>query len=586
MGVDRRATHRRIIAVPIVADVTDGSLRTVMEPNKVASLALIALALATATSASTGDPHTQALDGLSLSSWSEEDGLPSSQIWSIAQDAAGYLWLGTDAGLVRFDGVRFVHASSLTNSALPDGVVSSVYSARDGSLWVGFGDGGGIARIRDRRVDRYDDQSREIDAAITFFFEDGSGATWAGSLDGLHRFRGDRWERVTPPPGPPNGSVYSAYEDRAGNLWIGTITGAYRRRAGDASFDHVEIDSTFVRTISQDAGGTLWITDRSHGFAFLDDSGVPHRSSRAGNGVRLLPDRHGCMWVATSGQGLWRVCRDAETGELTTEAITVDGGLSSDTVRSLLEDRQGNIWVGTVTGLHRFTPHAVTPISDLGFSRAVAVTGDGNVWVGTGDGLAKFSGGRLRRRYRLEDGLPSPRVTAMHADGSSALWVATNGGLVRISDGRILPEPLPAEVKRPYRINSFGVDSRGTLWLCDTDQGVFSIAGGRATPLGNPERVRQRKATFVHVDSRDRVWIGFTGGHLVVREPDRPLRFYGPSDGLAGIPMSVHETGDGAIWLGGTHGLARLEEGRSRAHHFPHGPSGVRRLCHGDRRLR
>ena len=127
-----------------------------------------------------------------VTSWTIKDGLSSSIIWALAQDADGYLWLGTNGGLIRFDGVQFSTLSSLGGAPLPKATVRSLFRAHDGSLWIGFSNGE-ICHFQNGQLRSFsaNDNGRGV---IVSFAEDRSGAMWAGTATGLLVFDGDRWQ--------------------------------------------------------------------------------------------------------------------------------------------------------------------------------------------------------------------------------------------------------------------------------------------------------------------------------------------------------------------------------------------------------
>src|SRR5688572_14134704 len=127
-----------------------------------------------------------------VTAWTEQDGLPPGAIWSLAQDASGFLWIGADAGLLRFDGARFVTWDSLGGPALQPGPVQVLCVASDGSLWLAHGEGG-VSRIQRDKVTFFDTDEGLSDATVTSLLQDTDGVMWASGSGGVHRFDGARW---------------------------------------------------------------------------------------------------------------------------------------------------------------------------------------------------------------------------------------------------------------------------------------------------------------------------------------------------------------------------------------------------------
>ena len=132
--------------------------------------------------------------------------------------------------------------------------------------------------------------------------------------------------------------------------------------------------------LTEDATGRIWTTDIAHGYRRIDE---PASAQHSGAGYRVMFDREGYLWVATYGTGLWRVSVDEPADRRLVYRAGLKTGLSSDAIQVLLEDRDGNIWVGTSGGLHRLTRRRLTPLEDVGYTLAVAPDSQGGMWVGT-----------------------------------------------------------------------------------------------------------------------------------------------------------------------------------------------------------
>ena len=167
-------------------------------------------------------------------SWTRLDGLPGSQVWTITQDQSGYIWIGTNEGLVRFDGVRFVSGRQLGLERLPNASVRALSVARDGSVWIGFGTGS-IGRLQNSRLQTFTTDDGLPPGVVAGIAEDARGTIWSATANGLYRFQGPRWERVSLQSGVPAGAAYAVYADRGGRLWVGTRAGVYPKRERGAA---------------------------------------------------------------------------------------------------------------------------------------------------------------------------------------------------------------------------------------------------------------------------------------------------------------------------------------------------------------
>jgi signal transduction histidine kinase/ligand-binding sensor domain-containing protein len=553
--------------MPTTVDLSDGRICPVR--RRASALLLAAAMLCAGVTVQAADLRN-VLAGYNLTSWSKKDGLPSNAVYAVVQDAEGYLWLATDQGVVRFDGVRFTLWEPLGPTLLPDAPVRALLVARDGSLWVGFGDPGGVSHIQNGHVRNYGEKEGIGRGATNMLAEDARGIIWTGNRNGLFSFSGDRWDHWTSSRGVHEGQVYSAYVDKSGTFFVGTATSLLRRREGSERFDVAEIVGDLVRGITEDPAGAIWVTDPRVGFKRLRDPKVPSDSREIGRGNRFLYDRNGRLWVGTLGQGLWRLPSDVASTRSPIEKTTALTGLSDDGVTSLLEDRDGNIWAGTLDGLDRLTPHKLTPIMGLGLVNGLEWTPAGTVWVGATNQLIRFAGGD-ERELGAPERLPDSPLSAMHVDERGTLWIATNRHLYRLVNGGLSAVAFRGG-NPPRQITLITSDAHGGLWLYDLDQGLLRMTGDRLQAFALPAAVRSTHAVSNYTDRRGRLWLAFESGRVAVVDGDGRVQLYGVSEGLdAGVYHPIYEDQTGAVWLGGSEGLSRFADGRFTTVHRTRG---------------
>lgn len=494
-------------------------------------------------------------DEYTLTSWTDEDGLFGGWIVGIAQDERGYLWVGTVSGLLRFDGLRFERFQPREGDQLPQRSVSSVLASRDGSVWVGFSGSGGVCQIRDGRVVDYGVEDGLGHGRVTALVEDADGVMLAATADGLFRFLEGRWQQITDAQGLPAGPVHSLFLDSAGAVWAATTSAVYLRGRLDDRFRSVTDTPYRSLSLSEAPAGTIWTTDPAVGFGVLEGPQPPGawRSRPGGRGYRLLHDRRGNLWVATLGQGLWFVSNGAQTPQV----VGIHNGLSNDTVRTLFEDRNGDLWVGTTVGLHRFARRRVTPVTDLGVVSSVEADPEGGVWVGTSSGLVRISGAG-RQRYGVIDGLPDPQVRALHVDRSGTLWVATEGGLATVSNGLLSAQPLQ-DGNWPTGVMAIAMATTGELWICTQDHGLFRWIDGRLTPVELSADARPTDSVFT--DRQGQLWLVLQGGGIALTDRAGTLRILRQGDRFHRSELAVYEDNAGAVWFGAGGRLTRFKNG-------------------------
>jgi diguanylate cyclase (GGDEF)-like protein len=456
--------------------------------NRLAALAVLT-ALYLAHSAFALDPH-RALTQSRLSVWTSESGLPQNTVDAIVQTRDGYLWIGTEEGLVRFDGVRFVVSDRQSAPALRSSFVSSLFEGPDGTLWIGTY-GGGLARLRNGRIEAFhpellgSDRIREMHAAS-------DGALFAATAGGgLLRIEGEKVTRFTTGNGLPSDRIWALEDDGQGGMWVATHGGGVVRwrnsRVEERLSTREGLPSDLARTLLRDADGTLWIGTDGEGLVAWRGGAIA-RILTTGDGLpsnhvrSLQRDRDGSLWIGTDG-GLarWRGGR--------ADVLGVAEGLPSPTVRSLAEDREGSLWVGTTGGLVRmsdtrflsFTRKEGLPVDGI---RAILEDRGGRIWLGTeGGGLCRILPAPVQC-LTTTDGLPHDTVYALAESSDGSLWVGTDGGgVVRFRNGKFV-ETIDAQgAGLPNnRVRAMVETADGGLWV-STTAGLALVRNGRASPV-------------------------------------------------------------------------------------------------------
>jgi ligand-binding sensor domain-containing protein len=538
-----------------------GSLRTT------ARLVAFVLVVVTGVVPTSARGSYEPLTGYSWVSLTTSVGLFPGPFRAITQDKDGYLWLGVSGDLIRFDGVRFVDAETLYHGTLLNkGVVTALCAARDGSLWVGRNIGG-VSRIQGSHVTNFGLEDGLPDEDITALIEDRHGTLWVGGRQGLARFSNDRWERLGERQGLSGEGVDAIFEDHVGSLWVQNSLGTFVRSSEQKGFARAPIEAA-PQSFAEDRSGAIWISDRTAGLRRLssEESRQPRPTLVRANGTRLLYDRAGSLWMATSGQGLFRAAGLDGPGTFSIQHLGKEDGLTTDVVLSLFEDREGNVWAGTENSLVRLTRSDGISSGRNGSSSAnqVTATTDGSVWIGTNEGPHRFSA-KAERLYTKADGLPSNTMTALGNDPAGALWMATDRGLARFAHERFSPALLPGGFVQD-RIMSLTFDRDGVLWFCNRDRGLFRWnVGGALDSFNTIPNVGSKRCLSTSTDRDGRVWIGFADGTLGLHH-DSSFDVFSEHDGLTGGGVTtVYQDENGVMWVGTKRGLSRFENGKFRS---------------------
>ncbi len=484
--------------------------------------------------------------------WTHKDGIPSAFIYSIAQTQDGYLWLATTDGLVRFDGVRFVHWRPKTGHTALLGVVRSLCAARDGSLWIGTA----VGLVGHIRGD--DLTTSSIGAQIEAMLEDRDGRIWVTTETSLLRFHAATQEQIgtaVPLPGP---FLSGPLQDKSGSILFSTDSGVLRLdpRGPQVRFERI-VKGRFW--LSEDAGGTIWITN-AHRFSQPLSEGqaisVNGMASNPFNVRTVLRDSEGNTWIGTLGQGLVRLRADSK-GVQKAEKFTERDGLSTEFVWCLLEDREHNIWVGTQNGLNRFRDEKVVTLTRReGLASdnvdALAAGPNGTIWASTSIGVT-----RIDSEHR-DLHLSGAAVMGLYTDRENTLWAGTNRGVVRAANGKWRYLPMPTGIQL-QNVTVITEDHEKGVWLFDTHKGLYRWADGRITDFSNEPLLKGKSILAARADGIGRVWFGLNEGGVVVFDSNR-FHLYSESDGLAGGSVNtVHIDDNAIVWIGTERGLSRFD---------------------------
>jgi signal transduction histidine kinase/streptogramin lyase len=507
------------------------------------------------------DPR-KGLTQYSRSFWNQQDGLPQDTIRAIAQTKDGYLWLGTDEGLARFDGYEFT-VFTKANGDLPTNSVQTLATASDGSLWIGTS--AGLVHYNDHRFRTYGMPQGLPDSNVSMVYVDHSDTVWIVAGVSLCRLRNDRFQVYQPGADLPVTFMRTIREDPRHNLWVAGFTGIGTFRDGKYSpvLGAPELRGELVTSLLPDEQGNLWVSGNDGVLLRSPNGSLRHFGTSDG-----LPDpfvrsvwidRDGNVWAATNG-GLARL----EGSRF----VTLHGGGDSDAeqVRCLFEDREGDLWVGSNNGLSRFRDDLFTVYGKsegLPSDEPNTVFQDsrGRIWIGFHDaGLMLFQGDKSKF-YTTRDGLPNNEVYSIREMGNGDLLISARGGMVLMHDGRftryIPTDPLA-------RLNVFDAmeDWTGKVWLATTG-GLFQLQGRDFLKVVDGGAMLSSAVVTLCEGQDGALWAGTFGkGLWFVQGSQR--RLYTTADGLSNDQVrSLHQDNDGTLWIatfGG--GLNSLRNGK------------------------
>src|SRR5687767_520871 len=497
-------------------------------------------------------------------SWKIRDGFPKSEVSSIAQTPDGYLWLGTESGLFRFDGVKHAQWRPPANQELPSNWIFSLLVSRDGTLWIGTEKG--LASWKDGKFTQHAEFAGRY---IFSLLEDREGAVWvsaaavpSGKLcairNGSVQCFGD--------DGTFGRAVFNLYEDRNGNLWAGVKDGLWRWKPGPPKFYPLAGEPDGIQCFGEDNDGTLLVGWNGGIHRFVDGKteaySIPGRVGQT-RGRRMLRDRHGSLWIGTFNEGIVHV------HEGRTDVFGLSRGLSGEGTNALFEDREGNIWIATGSGLDRFRDFAVATFSvnqGLSSSRIHSVLADrnGGIWLATRNNVNRWHDGQVtvlntsfyQRNATTRGFLPN----SLFQDDNGRIWVSTPFGFGYLNDDRFVSI---SEVPGP--VGAIAQDTAGNLWIANENAGLFQVLRESVvqqipwSKLGHNDHVSVLSADPLRVG----LWLGFFLGGIAYYREGQIRASYTIADGVTGGRVNDFRLDqDGTLWIATEAGISRFKNGR------------------------
>ena len=540
------------------------------------------------------DPHT-ALAQCGYQSWQTDTGLPQNTVHAIVQGRDGYLWIATEGGLVRFDGVEFRAVTRANTPELPSDLIDDLMEDRDGTLWVSTS--GGLARMRGGLVEAFGAAHGIPATQVWRTFQDGRGVVWALTAAGLFRIEDERATRidlnagltensrmaagtdgslhpVAPTAGAPGapGSLHpiaptAGAPGAPGSLWLGTAEGLMRAGA-DGVFQRVGAGGE-VLALALDRGGTVWAGMRS-GLEACSATGC--RSVPVPGGVAvnaLAEDRVGRAWIGT------------EAGLLVADGDRVQAfGQKTGPVGFLYGDRAGMLWAGTAQGLMRIDPQKGTAELLRGGDVFLSAAEDreGDLWLGTESGGLAVLRDRKFSSLAAEDGLTDEYVLALAQAPNGHVAAGTKGGGLNVfRDGQFYPLTT-AQGLLSNVVLTMAAAANGDVWVGTPDGLNLLHNGDVVRAFTTADGLADDFVRSLYVGRGGELWIGTR--HGLSRYEDGKFTTWTALDGLgsdligamtqhpttpnAGVPGAPTQDRDGNLWIGTLGGLSRFRDGQFR----------------------
>jgi signal transduction histidine kinase/CheY-like chemotaxis protein/ligand-binding sensor domain-containing protein len=531
-----------------------------------------------------------------FSFYSIEAGLPNNVVSVVLQTHDGYLWVGTEGGLARFDGVRFTTFRVAVTPGLADNLIRCLYEDHDHTLWIGTQ--GGLSRYRDgkferqRRINRpvsaisaqadgriwfatcgqgfwdyadglftshSDDPVLPADKWVSDLKVDGENRIWLGfRTRGIAMGAGAGAFHVVSSPGHTLPEVEDIAEAPRGTLWFGTAQGLYRYR--DGKFDLYGREQGFspdpVTSCYVDQFGRLWVTNRS---VFLSPKPGVEPFGRvalppAGDYSRtVFQDREGTFWIGTSGDGLIRMRASAF------RMVTAQDGLPKGSVHSVSVDKAGNVWTAVAShGLVEIAPDGKMALTTVGAGReaenwSILAASNGDVWVGQRGPLVLLRAGAIQK-------FPEVRNTrALYEDRSGAIWLGPmGGGVLQYAHGAFID--MTARLGLPAGVaTAFAEGPDGSFYIGFQEDGIVRLRRGVKSAYTTANGLPEDQVRSLYADKEGDLWVGMKRRGLALLPGGAAGRqWFNPTDlvePFSDLITAIIEDDSGHLWLGAPKGV-------------------------------
>lgn len=498
-------------------------------------------------------------------SWTRREGHVSGSIYAITQTRDGYLWVGTDFGLLRYDGGTLPKpwqppAGQRTGSEY----VTALAGAPDGSLWIGTRDG--LSHWDGKKIENFKTSKGPSGPGVAAIRVDRKGGVWAGTTGfqsgGLCHVEGNGLKCYDTKDGIPLG-IISLFEDSSGTIWAGAVDGLCRWTHGAQCFG-LNNPNLVVSSIAETHQHEIVAASMRPGKLerlvqnqLSADITLPDKALRP----RVIHvDRDGGLWIGTDGSGLLHQYQGRS------DYYNRADGLSGDVIRGIYEDQEGNIWTATDGGMDRFRDFAVATVSKReglahDITGSVFATNDGGMLVGTAGGLNRLKGAEIDL-IDQRDGLPFKSIMALFQEKGGRVWVSSPAGVAFSNGGRfqVANGDLGEKVKSFVAATE---DNDNCVWLIELRQGLIRVCNGEVREVVSRQQLNDRQARALITDPHDGgLWIGFTQGGIAKYRAPAGIQWYGAKDKLAsGVVTDLHFSRDGTLWIATQGGLSRMKSG-------------------------
>ena len=485
-------------------------------------------------------------------SFDDIDGL-GHECGCLLEDREGNLWIGTDNGLSRYDGRRFIIFTD--GDGLGGNSIQCIHQDKKGDLWIGTNNG--LSRYDGSEFVNFTDEDGLISNYTYCMHQDREGNIWIGTDKGLSRYDGSQFVDLTDRDGLASNQVYCICQDRDNDLWFGTSKGLSRYNGKEfVDFAHEDVlRNTHIWYMAQDAEDNIWLAaynglfryDGERFTNFTQEDGLPDNNVRC-----ICQGREGEIWVGTLNGGA--SCYDgSKFVDFNTES-----GLAHNTVFDILQDREGSLWFTCYHGgVSRYSPYHISSISSESVDEVITQDGGGDLWWGFGNILSQF-GGNDTNHYPFEH-----NIFEIFEDSTGHFWIGTDGGgIYRYNSIKDFCSSYQAGQNLTVddglannRVTRIYEDAQGNIWV-GTRNGLSLYDGMKFTNFTTDDGLASNVISVIFQDMSGTLWFGGWGGGGVTRYDGKTFRSYTKDDGLVDeMVLCIVEDDKNSLWIGTSAGI-------------------------------
>lgn len=506
------------------------------------------------------DAYIKETNPHSFSSLGQLQGLKNDQVRSIVQDSSGNIWLGTDEGLVRYDGKYFYHYRK--EQGLSNNLILCLFIDSQGNLWFGSFRGG-VTKFDGIYLTNFNTEDGLLSDVVNAIGEDTHGNIWFGTGGGVTVYDGKSFSNYTQQEGLCGKDIRSFAVDNDSRMWIGSADGGLSIFDGTSFTNYSKSNgfvNNFISEIIRDRKGNMWLATVSSGIVKYEGNRFFNYTTENGLRSNLIrsayQDKNGEYWFGTADKGISRF-----DGKFFYN-YGVEDGLASDFVKTILEDNQGNIWLATkVAGLTKYEGRTFihyTEKEGLTYNRVMNILEDskGNMWFGTYGGYVTImsknpeTGQTQLSAFGKKEGLYGSRIYSIIEDKSGDIWFGSDGGGVSMYDGYKTYTYNDSHGLAGNSIRVVIQDADSNYLFGTYGEGLVFFDGKNFVNYTTKEGLSGNNILALMQDSKGRYWIGTDGGGISLYDGENFIHYNKKSGFFDNIVYSFAEDKNGVIWIG------------------------------------